>query len=298
MRRYLVFPGDFDARALTLEEPGEHWDEVPKKLHAENRQRLLQHLQYELGPMNFESKVQNFKDAGSTPFSIIAYHNDLFYQVKYAFIHGYYYPSLVGSCALGERILNHLILDLRDFFKSSPLYKDVYRKDSFDDWEVAITVLDNWGVFQVPDVSVDFRALAAMRHKAIHFNPATVTNLRSEALSALRCLANIITKQFGFAGGQKWLLTGTRGNFFIKKSCETDPFLQTYYLPQCPYVGPYYAMKYTEKGWYVFDRDSYPDDEISDEEFARLYESRTPEMLVSTELPPCEGVQLVVPGKH
>jgi hypothetical protein len=85
------------------------WAEEPKRLHAENRKRLIEQLAYELGPMNLEGKLQNFRDAGSTPFSIIAYHNSLFCQSSM--------PSfIVGSCALGEAIFNHLILDLRAFF--------------------------------------------------------------------------------------------------------------------------------------------------------------------------------------
>jgi hypothetical protein len=44
-----MFPHDFDSRALSLEEPGEQWAEEPKRLHAENRKRLIEHLAYELG---------------------------------------------------------------------------------------------------------------------------------------------------------------------------------------------------------------------------------------------------------
>lgn len=54
------------------------------------------------------------------------------------------YPALVGACALGERILNHLILDLRGAYAHTPEYKRVHRKDSFDDWRVPIDTLAAW----------------------------------------------------------------------------------------------------------------------------------------------------------
>lgn len=295
MKRHLVFPADFDSRAHLLEEPGEQWDEQPRKLHLESRESLLKVLAHELGPMGFNEKVDNFRDAGLAPFSVIAHHNLLFREVRYSFIHGFYYPSLVAACALGERILNHLILDLRENFRSSPHYKDVYRKQSFDDWEFAIRVLQDWNVFQVADIASDFKALGKARNQAVHFNTSTVLNLRAEALIALRCVAEIIGKQFGFAGRQRWLLPGTRGSFFIKKECEADPFLRKYYLPQCPYVGPYYAMTFTDCGWVVLDRERYEDEELSDSEFARRFESRTPEMLVSANVPPEPGVSVVFP---
>lgn len=293
MKRYLVFPLDFDTRAHLLEEPSEKWDELPRKLHLENRESLLKVLEHELGPADFDEKVVNFKDAGAAPFSIVAHHNILFHQVRYAFIQGYYYPSLVASCALGERILNHLILDLRHAFKRSPTYKKVYAKESFDDWDFCIEVLDEWGVFQVAKVADSFRSLARMRHNAIHFNPATVQNLRDRALDALRLLARIVGSQFGFLGKQRWMLPGTAGAFFIKKDCESDPFLQFYYLPQCPHVGPYYAMARSEGRWVVLDREQYDSGEVSDEEFATLHSTRTPDMVVSSEFPPQPGVSIV-----
>lgn len=78
--------------------------------------------------------------------SLLTYHNGLHEQARRAFVTGAYYPALVAACALGERILNHLVLDMRDSFKSSDHYKKVYRKDSLDDWPFAVVVLTDWKV--------------------------------------------------------------------------------------------------------------------------------------------------------
>ena len=254
MKRYLVHPLDFDSRAFFLEEPDEQWAEEVKELHFENRKNIINALKVELGEHAFEAKLKNFIDASSAPFSIISYHNSLYHQARYAFIHGFYYPSLTAACALGERILNHLIIDLREHYKNSPHYKNIYRKSSFDDWERIIEILEDWSVFQYPIVAEEFQKLKTLRNQVIHFNPVTYSTLREDTLTALKTLASIISIQFGFARDQKWMIMGTKGAVFTKKESESDPFIRRYYLPQCPKVGPYYSMRPDGKGnWFVID---------------------------------------------
>lgn len=290
MKRHLVYPLDFDSRAHLLQEPGPNWEEAPKRLHLENREKLIQSLKIELGENNFEEKIKNFRDAGMAPFSIVSYHNGLYHQARYAFIQGLYYPSLTAACALGERILNHLILDLRDYYKGSPHYKNVYRKDSFDDWDEAIDILKDWSVFQTSDVETQFRKLKKLRHQSIHFNIQTYISLRDDALLAIRYLCEIISQQFGFARKQKWMIRGTAGAFFVKSESENDPFMKTYYLSQCPKVGPYYSMTLGKEGWLFVDWNNYENKNITDEEFATLHKSRKPEQLISTSPIPNEAI--------
>jgi len=103
MKRYLVFPQDFDTRAHFLEDEQESWDEKPKKLHRENRERLLENLKSEFGTVDFDSKVRNFKDLGMAPFSMVLFHNRFFAEIRNAFVIGSYYPALTGACALSCR---------------------------------------------------------------------------------------------------------------------------------------------------------------------------------------------------
>ena len=157
MKRYRIFPFfDFDTRARNLLDPiNEEWDEKVKAQHRVARENTLKSLQHEFGAHNAEQKVQNFIDLGSKPFSVIAFHNLFFAQARNAFISEAYYPALAGVCALGERILNHLVLGLRDAHKASPEYKKIYRKDSFDDWGLAIDVLLAWEVL-LPEVAAKY----------------------------------------------------------------------------------------------------------------------------------------------
>src|ERR1700677_2967176 len=144
---------DFDFRANTIATKIEaHWDDKAKALWQENHQRLIEGLRQQFGERNLDAKVQDFIDMGAKPFSIVAYHNTLFDQVRTAFAAGAHYPAVTGACALGERILNHLVLDLRDEFRATPEYKRVCRKSSFDNWNVPISTLVAWNVL-FPDVA-------------------------------------------------------------------------------------------------------------------------------------------------
>jgi hypothetical protein len=294
MRRHLV-PSffDFDTRVRILEiEIRDDWDEPVKASHRQNRENLLARLRQEFGVQYFDQRLRNFIELGSAPFSILSYHNAFFRQAREAFIYGAYFPSLTATCALGERILNHLILDLRTSFKSTPQYKKVHRKESFDDWERAIGVLTAWNVLR-EEVAVHFRELAILRHRSVHFNPSTYDDVRRDALAALGHMRAIVEGQFSSFGPLPWFIQDTLGACFIKKAFETDPFVKTFYLPQCPLVGPLYAIDFHPNGLLVFDREEYPGAEISDEEFRDRFNSRDPKELTSTALPATPGVRVI-----
>lgn len=280
-RRHLSYALDFDTRALLLEEPGENWDEEPKRLHLENRASLITRLGQEFGTYNLDSKVRNFAAIKTKPFSIIAYHNLLFDDVRTAFVMGAYYPALVGACALGERTLNHLILDLRGQFSHTPEYKKVARKNSFDNWALAIDTLKAWGVL-LPAAEVPFRLLMTLRHRSIHFNDATYGTLRGDALSAVLYIRQIIEQQFSSWGRQPWFIEGTMGHIFIKRAWEDNPFLKTFYLPQCPLVGPNFAISFKD-GLKYHDHEDYGDGAWSDEEFAIAFNTRSPDDVIKPE---------------
>jgi len=292
MKRHIVFPLNFDSRALLLDEINPEWEEGVRKLHEENYVRLIAGLKIELGTHNFEEKLTNFKELGPAPFSIIGYHNEFFRQCRYSFIHGFYYPALTSACALGERIFNHIILDLRENYKGKPSYRKVYNKGSFCDWGAAIDVLVEWNVFQHEEVEAEYRKLADIRHRSIHFNQSTYSQHRDEALIALNTVSKIISLQFGYPTiGHKWAIDGTVGHSFIKKEAEDDPFIKKYYLPQSPKVGYKFAMRMDNHGeWLFLDYHDYDGTTISDEEFAKLFNERDITEMVPTEPPLPTGI--------
>lgn len=267
MKRYRVLFLDFDARVNTLTlDIRDEWDEEVKELHKENQKTIEKGLVDEFGAHEFDVKRQNFVDLGDKPMSILAFHNRFFQQIRRAFVMGSYYPALTAACALGERILNYLILMLRDEFKNSEMYKRVYRKDSFDDWDLAIDTLEAWDIL-LTDVVTAFRDLKSARHKAIHFRPDVDRNDRQLSLDAIHHLRTIVAKQFGSFGLLPWFIEDTPGESFIRKDCEQQPFITKVYLPNCLHVGPLHEITDMGSRNIVNDDFEYEDREITDEEF-------------------------------
>ena len=189
-----------------------------------------------------------------------------------AFVVGAYYPALTGICALGERVLNHLVLGLRDSYGSTRQFKVVHRKKSFEDWDQVLATLEAWGVLLAP-AATKFRELKQLRHRSVHFRPEVDTDDRQLARDAIRCFSAIVQEQFGVLGLHPWFIPHIRGASYLKKDWESNPFIKLVYLPSCAKVGPYHKVENVPGGFRIVEPVSYPDLEISDEEFAQKLEA-------------------------
>lgn len=272
MKRYRIFIFDFDSRAHSLEPPQEGWDEKVKKLHDENRIRTIEGMKYQFGEWGLEQKIKNFIDLKFKPFSVLAFHNKFLEQARNSFVIGSYYPALTSACALGERILNHLIISLRNNYRETPEYKKIYRKASFDYWPLAIDTLESWSIL-LPQSAAKFRELNERRNRAIHFNPETDHNDRELALEAIHLLQEIVSSQFSAFGLQPWLFV-VPGECYIRAEWENHPFVQLVYLPSCAKVGPKHVIESMSPQIVVNDKFEYEDRIITDEEFSALRSQR------------------------
>jgi hypothetical protein len=267
MKRYRIVGFDFDTRVRFFDPISEAWEEQVKAMHRENRDSTIAGLKSEFGEFRFEEKLQNFVDLGAKPFSVLAFHNLFYAQARSAFVQCQYYPALTGVCALGERVLNHLVLGLRGHFKASASYKHVYRKDSFDRWEVAIDALAEWDVLTT-DAEEHFRQLCKLRNNALHFNLETERNVRNDALNALLTFGKVVDTQFAALGQLPWLFMPP-GEVYIRKAWEARPFVRLVYVPNAIHVGPMHQIV-SVFPWRVADPHEYEQVEVSDEEFTRL----------------------------
>jgi hypothetical protein len=240
--------------------------------HRLNQERIKRDLLNEYGTTYADMKLNNFIDLDSKPMSILAFHNKFLEQTRKAFVIGSYYPALVAACTLGECILNHLIRILREDYRSTPEYKKIYRKDSFDDWDEAIDTLESWLVL-LPEVTKTYRESKAIRHRSIHFNPDVDTDDRILALGAINKLTSIVNRQFGSFGNQPWFIPGIRGASYIKKEAEGWPFIRRVYIPNSYLVGPLHKLVPVNGKFdliHVDDNNDYEDREITDDEFRSL----------------------------
>jgi hypothetical protein len=268
MKRYRVVAMDFDTRATVLAiEVKDDWSPEARAQMLGNQAAIRAELAATYGPREFAGKLENLLAIGAEPFSLIAFHNRFFQQARNAFVIGSYYPALTGVCALGERVLNHLVLTLRDDHSDTADYRRVYRKDSFDNWDLAIDVLSTWGAL-LPATVEQFRRLRDLRHRTLHFNPATDREARPEALAAVLLFQEIISTQFAAFGSHPWFIPNDIGLSLVRKDAVKMPFVQRVVLPSCALVGPAHDLRAVPGGgWEVLDDGVYADEEITDEEF-------------------------------
>jgi hypothetical protein len=271
MKRYRVLEYDFDSRPTFLNvEIKNDWKDNVKQQWLQDKMSIESDVIAEYGIVNSNEKLTNFKELGNKPFSVIAFHNIFFQQIRSSYVIGSYYPALTATCALGERILNHLIINLREYFTATQEYRKVYRKNSFDNWDVAIDTLNAWSIL-LPETVILFKKLKDIRHSCIHFSPDIDKNDKSLALEAILIFQRIIESQFSCLGygGQPWFIEGL-DSAFIKLEYESDPFVKEILLPKCRKVGHLHKLEYTPLGWEIIDSNDYADINITDERFALL----------------------------
>jgi hypothetical protein len=267
-KRYRPMIMDFDARANVLStEVQDDWDPTVREQWRQNIENLHRELAAEFGQREFASKLRNFKDLGAKPFSVLAYHNNFLDQARSAFVMSAYYPALVGACTLGERILNQLVIRLREDFKSSPYYKHIYRKSSFDNWQKMIDALADWEVL-LPEAVDDFTKLNAKRNESVHFRHDLDREARVPALEAIQLLEAIIHRQFSALGGNPWFISGTSGASFLRREVETMPFIRLAFIPNSFLVSNRHQMHFTTDGLLVTDEVYESVEDLTDEQFA------------------------------
>ncbi len=281
---------DFDTRATVLAiQIKPEWADEVRSLWTNTHAKIERELKVEFGEYNFEGKLRNFMELGAAPISIVSHHNKLYHEARSAFVHGFYYPALVAACALGERMLNHMILDLREEYSSTAEYRKVKNKSAIHKWQIAMECLEAWGIIE-PIVRQEFEALRKRRQRSLHFDDKLYSSLRDEALGAIKNLQSIISSQFDAHGPNRWFIPNSKGGHtFLRKSAEDHPFVRQYYLGQCPKVGYLFAMNHNEAAggdrWLYFDYETYPHGPLTDEEFIERYVSRKPEDCAPIDLP-------------
>lgn len=197
-------------------------------------------------------------------------------HVRVSFTSGAYYASLVASGALGERILNQLILTLRSDYADHPATTTkIATRQSFQNWPPVVEVLTKWGVIG-PDTRSAFLELNRLRNDAVHYDrQLDESNARAEALAAAKLIQSIVGAVFPPIGGPPRFIANTPGMGFIARDQERNPLVQHFYLPACILVSPNHRIEpYSDQ---ASDDDTYQDrfPELSDAEFAEHLRSAT-----------------------
>ncbi|MEU4417327.1 hypothetical protein [Nocardia salmonicida] len=268
----------FDARNATLASEDEESGYEPeiREQWRTNRLVILGELAGQFGSQDLAQKVSDFRALGSMPFSVSALHNTFLRQIRDAFTGGAYYPALVGAGALGERILNQLIIVLRSDYQDHPATTpEIAGWKSFTNWKQCIAALAEWGVF-TDELVENYRKLNQLRNRAVHYNAGLDnTDARDAALKAILAVQDIIAEMFQALGGPPRFIAGTSGHAFISSDAEKQPLIRRFYLPSSVLVSPTFKMEFSRPSpdtlaVQVFDDETYHHRflTLTDEEFA------------------------------
>ncbi len=119
----------FDTRPYVLGmEIDDSWEDAVKEQWQEAKRGIRERVLYEFGVEDYDRKLADFLAIGAQPWSVVAMHNRNLRAIRNAFVAGAYYPALLGAVGLGERILNQVILELRDALADHPATKPVATK--------------------------------------------------------------------------------------------------------------------------------------------------------------------------
>lgn len=272
-RRYRPIEMTFDSRNVMLDqEIGEDWEPAIQKQWRTNQANIRMGLLAEHGTVDGEAKIANYRAMGPAPWSIVHQHNEVLAQVRSAFTHGDFYPALVGACALGERIFNDLLLELRqDYLNHSATTKRAKSSSTFTDWGSSLQVLRGWGVLD-DSTHRKYLALASQRHAAVHFDATVQAVEREPALQAVHALQETTAAIFTSLGGPPTYIDGASGASFLSLAAEETPLIKRVFLPRSALVSPRHRMQpgHTPEGelvWQVLNDLDYDPTPLDDEEF-------------------------------
>jgi hypothetical protein len=261
VKRYRVTNFFFDGTRGLLRDPS-------KELQPQ-REEFKKVFEIKYGTNERDGKLARYMEFDPPNICIISEYLNLLHEISDAYVFGSFYPALTGACSLGERIFNILIINLRNDYKThESYYKEVYSKDSFQDWGKAITILRQWKVID-DSIEKEYRALATLRNESIHFGE--LKNVQASALSALKTVMIITDKLFGLKSD---FFFWCPGEIYVKKTRENEPFIKAFINSRCTLLGYKHSVggSSTKDGVSLVFQDSqdYEEREISDEEFRNL----------------------------
>ncbi|MDD2594108.1 MAG: hypothetical protein PHT45_07195 [Bacteroidales bacterium] len=255
---YKVLGFAFDTRVNSLK------PDIPKK----QQEHVLATFKHQWGESDFDKKIERYIKLDLVYIGITEEYYELLQPIISSYCCGYFYPAMTSAGALGERILNRLVIKLRDYFKSSKHYKKIYRKDSFDQWELPTNILKDWGVIS-NEVANLFLKLKQYRNDSIHYNEGY--DFEHNSHDAIKTLAKVIDLQFNYISRTDlfWVFDAP-GEILLRTDKVDIPFVKEFVLPHCALIGPYCEPMATPP----VKTKEYPLKPFTDEKFIELRKNK------------------------
>lgn len=234
-----------------------------------HKQEIKKHLENKWWANDFDKKIERFIKLDLSFIGVPDEYYHLLQPIISSYCCGYFYPAMTSAWALWERILNRLLIKLREYYKKSKHYKKIYNKRSFDKWEYPIEVLKDWWVIS-DEVAKLFLKLKKYRNDSIHYNEGY--DFENNSHAAIKILAQIIDSQFNYMSRKDlfWVFD-IPGEIWLKTDVVEMPFVKEFILPHCSLLWPYCEPNSSPpKSW-----DTFPLKPFSDEEFINLRKNKT-----------------------
>lgn len=287
MYRYRINPFyiDFDSRSNILQFKEEDFSDNVFKTQYINTQNIIRtQIINKYGSP--QERLKRYIELGKIkPSSIIGHHNKLLEEICDSYIIGADYPALVSACTFGERLLNHLILNLRENYKgvvpkeeslckNMKVYSKIFTSQNCSNWKIMINTLSEWGVFYHPEIKDNYLKLKKIRDTYIHFNKIeNHQEITEKARESITYINNIVDKLFGIHFKDSFcFITGVGGELYLKKELEESPFFKKYYMqePIMTKVSPYHQMSSSSYDFIENSENKVTVKEITDDEFVVL----------------------------
>jgi hypothetical protein len=216
---------------------------------------------YQHGLSDIQDKYERWLSLSPPSLCVPVDWHELLLEVESAYVHGDYYPALTSACCLGERILNHLVIGLRSHFTSSDRYKEVARKDSFQNWNTLIDVLSEWRIVD-DTLSQRFAELLDLRNPAVHFG--SLSDRQQKTKLAVDHVYYVTSKMFGLESENFFRCDG---EVYVCQHKAGEPLAKEFIVPHCHFVGYKHRVENRDGKLTIVDDGQYADSELSDEEF-------------------------------
>ncbi len=190
-----------------------------------------EYLKSVFGEHNFPDKLERWLKIEYPPLGLIDEYPEKVQQVINTYSSGYFYPAITSACCLAERILNRLILKTRHHFKSHSRFKQIYMKQSFDNWDQMLDIISDWQLISKTAIDA-MQDLKPIRHQSIHYNESY--NFESAAPVTINKLILAITEIFGVINRTDiYLVFDIPGEVWVRSDAETLPFVREFIIPHC-----------------------------------------------------------------
>lgn len=238
---------------------------------SEEKKFQRKELESKYGEYDIEAKIQRWLSIPKAPILFINEATSLALDIERAYVFGNFYSGLTGACCLGERIFNQIILQVRNDYTETNIYKirKSIRKDTIFNWIDAIDALYEWGIIS-EETKGDYEKLYKLRTESVHYQDKP-QDLEIMAVQAIKTIFKILSSLFGYFENKKYLLLfDCPGEIYVRKEYEDNPFVRGFILSTSYKVGYKHSVVVKDESFIFEDNNVYDNKEISDEEFIKL----------------------------